>query len=159
MGAREVETFLTHLAVEARVSASTQNQAKSALLFLDKEVLETELPWLDEVESAKASKRLPVVLTPEEVQRLLAPIDGTTGLILRLLYGTGMRIMECLRLRVKDVDFARSEVLVRQGKGLKDRLTMLSEKLLTPLSIHPPRRCSMPATTFAPCRNCSAMPM
>ncbi|SBT08599.1 hypothetical protein ACCAA_590015 [Candidatus Accumulibacter aalborgensis] len=136
MGAREVEAFLTHLAVEGRVSASTQNQAKSALLFLYKEVLETELPWLDEVESAKASKRLPVVLTPEEVQRLLAPIDGTPGLILRLLYGTGMRIMECLRLRVKDVDFARSEILVREGKGFKDRVTMLPEELLTPLRDH-----------------------
>jgi len=136
MGAKEVEAFLTHLAVAGRVSASTQNQAKSALLFLYQEVLETELPWLDEVESAKATKRLPVVLTPAEVQRLLAPIEGTVGLILRLLYGTGMRIMECLRLRVKDVDFARGEILVREGKGFKDRVTMLPEKLLAPLSEH-----------------------
>ena len=136
MGAKEVEAFLTHLAVAGRVSASTQNQAKSALLFLYQEVLETELPWLDEVESAKATKRLPVVLTPAEVQRLLAPIEGTVGLILRLLYGTGMRIMECLRLRVKDVDFARGEILVREGKGFKDRVTMLPEKLLVPLSEH-----------------------
>ena len=136
MGAREVEAFLTQLAVEGRVSASTQNQAKSALLFLYKEVLETELPWLDEVESAKSTKRLPVVLTPEEVQRLLAPIDGTKGLILRLLYGTGMRIMECLRLRVKDVDFARREILVREGKGFKDRVTMLPDKLVAPLGEH-----------------------
>ncbi|MCC2867321.1 MAG: integron integrase [Candidatus Accumulibacter phosphatis] len=136
MGANEVEAFLTHLAVAGRVSASTQNQAKSALLFLYKEVLETELPWLDEVELAKATKRLPVVLTPAEVQRLLAPIEGTVGLILRLLYGTGMRIMECLRLRVKDVDFARGEILVREGKVFKDRVTMLPEKLLAPLSEH-----------------------
>ena len=79
----------------------------------------TALPWLDDVESAKSSKRLPVVLTPEEVQRLLAPIEGTAGLFLRLLYGTGMRIMESLRLRVKDVDFARREILVREGKGVQ----------------------------------------
>jgi integron integrase len=136
MGAHEVEAFLTHLAVAGRVSASTQNQAKSALLFLYKEVLETELPWLDDVESAKASKRLPVVLTPEEVQRLLVLIEGTAGLILRLLYGTGMRIMECLRLRVKDVDFARGEILVREGKGFKDRVTMLPNTLAAPLKSH-----------------------
>jgi integron integrase len=136
MGAHEVEAFLTHLAVAGRVSASTQNQAKSALLFLYKEVLETELPWLDGVESAKASKRLPVVLTPEEVQRLLVLIEGTAGLILRLLYGTGMRIMECLRLRVKDVDFARGEILVREGKGFKDRVTMLPNTLAAPLKSH-----------------------
>jgi len=136
MGAHEVEAFLTHLAVAGRVSASTQNQAKSALLFLYKEVLETELPWLDDVESAKASKRLPVVLTPEEVQRLLVLIEGTAGLILRLLYGTGMRIMECLRLRVKDVDFARGEILVREGKGFKDRVTMLPNTLTAPLKSH-----------------------
>ncbi|MBN8449329.1 MAG: integron integrase [Candidatus Accumulibacter sp.] len=136
MGAHEVEAFLTHLAVAGRVSASTQNQAKSALLFLYKEVLETELPWLDDVESAKASKRLPVVLTPDEVQRLLVLIEGTAGLILRLLYGTGMRIMECLRLRVKDVDFARGEILVREGKGFKDRVTMLPNTLAAPLKSH-----------------------
>ncbi|HND79764.1 MAG TPA: integron integrase [Accumulibacter sp.] len=136
MGAREVEAFLSHLAVEGRVSASTQNQARSALLFLYKEVLETELPWLDGVESAKTGKRLPVVLTAEEAQRLLALVQGSTGLILRLLYGTGMRLMECLRLRVKDLDFARREITVREGKGFKDRMTMLPEKLLTPLSDH-----------------------
>ncbi len=136
MGAREVEAFLSHLAVEGRVSASTQNQARSALLFLYKEVLETELPWLEGVESAKVGKRLPVVLTAEEAQRLLAPIQGSAGLILRLLYGTGLRIMECLRLRVKDLDFARREITVREGKGFKDRVTMLPEKLLIPLSDH-----------------------
>ena len=136
MGAHEVEAFLTHLAVARRVSASTQNQAKSALLVLYKEVLETELPWLDDVESAKAPKRLPVALTPEEVGRLLALIEGTAGLILRLLYGTGMRIMECLRLRVKDVDFARGEILVREGKGAKDRVTLLPNTLTAPLKSH-----------------------
>jgi len=136
MGVREVEAFLTHLAVAGRVSASTQNQARSALLFLYKEVLATELPWLDQVESAKSSERLPVVLTPEEVQRLLAPMEGTPALICQLLYGTGMRLMECLRLRVKDVDFARGEIVVREGKGFKDRVTMLPEKLVTPLRRH-----------------------
>ncbi len=136
MGAHEVEAFLTHLAVAGRVSASIQNQAKSALLFLYKEVLETELPWLDDVESAKALKRLPVVLTPEEVGRLLALIEGTAGLILRLLYGTGMRIMECLRLRVKDVDFARGKILVREGKGFKDRVTMLPDTVTASLKTH-----------------------
>lgn len=99
-------------------------------------MLETELPWLEEVDSAKCTKRLPVVLTPEEVPRLLAPIDRTAGLILRLLYGTGMRIMECLRLRVKDVDFARGEILVREGKGFKDRVTMLPDKLAGQLREH-----------------------
>jgi len=136
MGAPEVESFLTHLAVTGRVAASTQNQAKSALLFLYKEVLGSELPWLDEVESAKASRRLPVVLTPEEAQRLLVLGEGTTGLILRLLYGTGMRIMECLRLRVKDIDFARGEIVIREGKGAKDRVTMLPRTLADPLRTH-----------------------
>ncbi len=106
------------------------------MLFLYKEVLEAELPWLDDVESAKASQRLPAVLTPEEVQRLLVLIEGTTGLILRLLCGTGMRIMECLRLRVKDMDFARGEILVREGKGFKDRVTMLPNTLTAPLKSH-----------------------
>jgi integron integrase len=136
LGREEVEAFLTHLAVAGRVSASTQNQAKSALLFLYKEVLGVELPWLDGIESAKRPARLPVVLTPGEVEAVLAPLTGTTGLILRLLYGTGMRVMECLRLRVKDVDFARREILVRDGKGAKDRVTMLPVRLALPLREH-----------------------
>jgi integron integrase len=136
MGAAEVERFLTHLAVEGRVSASTQNQAKSALLFLYKEVLRMELPWLDKVERAKAGQRLPVVLTVGEVQRLLDRTDGTAGLIARLLYGTGMRLMEVARLRVKDVDFERREILVREGKGNKDRVTMLPGSLVESLAAH-----------------------
>ena len=136
LGRAEVEAFLTHLAVAGRVSASTQNQAKSALLFLYKEVLGAELPWLDGIESAKRPARLPVVLTPAEVEAVLALVAGTPGLILRLLYGTGMRIMECLRLRVKDVDFARREILVRDGKGAKDRVTVLPERLGVPLREH-----------------------
>lgn len=136
MGAAEVEKFLTHLAVAGRVSASTQNQAMSALLFLYKEVLEQALPWLDNVESAQRPKRLPVVLTVEEVEALLARVHGTVGLMLRLIYGTGMRIMECVRLRVKDVDFARGEIIIREGKGSKDRVTMLPASLAAPLQQH-----------------------
>lgn len=136
MGAPEVEAFLTHLAVAGKVAASTQNQAKSALLFLYREVLEADLPWLDGVESAKAPKRLPVVLTVAEVQAVLSRLSGRHWLIGCLLYGTGMRIMECLRLRVKDVDFARGEVLIRDGKGFKDRVTMLPERAAGPLREH-----------------------
>ena len=133
MGAAEVEAFLSHLAVDRQVSASTQNQAKAALLYLYKQVLETDLPWLNEVVQAKTPKRLPVVLTPTEVRELLLHMDGTTGLIAQLLYGTGMRLLEALRLRVKDVEFARREIVVREGKGNKDRVTVLPENLLAPL--------------------------
>lgn len=136
LGARETEQFLTHLAVKGRVSASTQNQAKSALLFLYKEVLEQPLPWLDNIESAQRPKRLPVVLTVEEVESLLQRVQGTTGLMLWLIYGTGMRLMECVRLRVKDVDFARGEITIREGKGFKDRVTMLPVLLEEPLRRH-----------------------
>jgi integron integrase len=136
MGAAEVEAFLTHLAVQRNVSASTQNQAKSALLFLYKEVLGIELPWLDNVTQAKMPKRLPVVLTKDEVNAMLARLDGTMWLIASLLYGSGLRVMECLRLRVKDVDLAKREILVREGKGLKDRVTMLPLRLVEPLKAH-----------------------
>lgn len=136
MGPAEVEAFLTYLAVEGRVAASTQNQAKSALLFLYKEVLGVELPWLDNVEKAKTPRRLPVVLTRDEVHRVLSRLDGTNWLIASLLYGAGLRILEALRLRVKDVDFARGEILVRDGKGFKDRVTMLPASLAPPLQAH-----------------------
>ena len=136
LGAAEVEQFLTYLAVQGNVAASTQNQAKSALLFLYKEVLGTALPWLDEVEQAKTSKRLPVVLTQDEVAKILLQLSGTHHLIVSLLYGTGMRILEVLRLRVKDVDFARKEILIRDGKGYKDRVTMLPISLTVPLKTH-----------------------
>ena len=136
LGAAEVEAFLTHLAVAGKVAASTQNQAKSALLFLYKEVLEAELPWLDNVERAKAPKRLPVVLTRDEVQALLSRLEGTHWLMASLLYGAGLRLMECLRLRVQDVDFSRREILVRDGKGFKDRVTMLPAALAAPLRAH-----------------------
>ncbi len=136
LGAAEVEQFLTWLAVQGKVSASTQNQAKSALLFLYKQVLEVELPWLDNVEQAKVPKRLPVVLTREEVQKVLVTLQGTHWLVASLLYGAGLRILEALRLRVKDVDFARKEILVRDGKGFKDRVTMLPQSLIAPLQAH-----------------------
>ena len=133
MGAPEVEAFLTHLAVERGVSASTQNQAKAALLFLYREVLKVELPWLDEVIAAKVSRRLPVVLTAREVRELLLQLNGRIGLVASLLYGTGMRLLEGLRLRVKDVEFERREIIVREGKGNKDRVTVLPENLVEPL--------------------------
>jgi len=136
LGAPEVEAFLTHLAVQGRVAASTQNQAKSALLFLYKAVLGLELPWLDDVEKAKAPKRLPVVLTQAEVQQVLGRLQGSHWLVGSLLYGSGLRILEALRLRVKDVDFARREILVRDGKGARDRVTMLPLALANPLQVH-----------------------
>jgi integron integrase len=133
MGVVEVEAFLSHLAVDRQVSASTQSQAKSAILYLYRQVLEVELPWLDEVVQAKRTQRLPVVLTPTEVRDLLMHMEGTTGLIAQVLYGTGMRLMEALRLRVKDVEFSRREIIVREGKGNKDRVTVLPENLIAPL--------------------------
>jgi len=136
MGKLEAEAFLSHLAVAKQVSASTQNQAKSALLFLYKEVLGLELPWLGDVEQAKTSKRLPVVLTPAEVQAVLTHMSGTWQLVAQLLYGTGMRLMEAMRLRVKDVDFAQHQIVVREGKGFKDRVTMLPARLAAPLQEH-----------------------
>lgn len=136
MGAAEVETYLSHLATRGEVAPSTQNQAKAALLFLYKVVLGTELPWLNDVVHAKTTPRLPVVLSPSEVGRLLDQMDGTMGLFARLLYGTGMRLKEGLRLRVKDLDFERREVTIREGKGGKDRMTMLPEALVKPLQDH-----------------------
>ena len=136
LGAAHVEAFLSHLAVQRNVAAATQNQAKSALLFLYKEVLGLELPWLSNVESAKRPARLPVVLSRSEVTAVLARMRGTNGLIARLLYGSGLRIMEAVRLRVKDVDFERFEILVRDGKGGKDRVTMLPSSLVDSLRAH-----------------------
>lgn len=133
LGPGDIERFLTSLAVDRNVAASTQNQAQSALLFLYREVLAVELPWLDGVVRAKASKHLPVVLTPEEVAGLIGRLRGTHRLVGALLYGTGMRIMEAVRLRVKDVDFGRNEILIRDGKGAKDRITMLPRTVATAL--------------------------
>jgi integron integrase len=136
MGAPELEAFLTHLAVEGNVAAATQNQALSALLFLYREVLKINLPWLDGVVRAKTPQRLPVVLTRQEVASVLERMSGVYGLLAQLLYGTGMRLMECVRLRVKDVDFERAEIVVRDGKGAKDRITMLPQTLISPLQAH-----------------------
>jgi len=133
LGAAEVEQFLSRLAVEGNVAASTQNQALSALLFLYREVLKLELPWMKDVVRAKRPRRLPTVLSRGEIVALLGSMEGRPWLIANLLYGTGMRLMECLRLRVKDLDFSRNEVLVRDGKGGKDRRTMLPRSLVEPL--------------------------
>lgn len=133
MGAPEVEAFLTYLARQGGVASSTQNQALSAILFLYRQVLGVDLPWLDGVERAKKPQRLPVVMTRDEVRAVLARLDGRAGLMARLLYGTGLRLMECVRLRVKDVDFAAGQITVREGKGDKDRVTMLPGSLVEPL--------------------------
>lgn len=136
MGAAEIEAFLTHLAVKRDVSASTQNQALAALLFLYKEVLKLDLPWLQGVVRAKKPKHLPVVLTRVEVDALLAQLQGDSWIVANLLYGAGLRLLEALRLRVKDVDFTRREIIVRDGKGQKDRVTMLPMRVVEPLRQH-----------------------
>jgi integron integrase len=136
MGPPEVEAFLTHLAVDAKVSGSTQNQALQALLFLYRNVLGVELPWLDNVTRASRPKRLPVVLSAEEVRSVLAELEGTSWLIVNLLYGSGLRLMEAHRLRVKDLVVERGEVIVRDAKGGRDRVTMLPESIVVPLRVH-----------------------
>ncbi len=133
MGAREVEAFLTTLAVRGKVSASTQNQALAAVLFLYREVLGMALPWMEDIRRAKRPERLPTVLGRDEVVNLLGQMSGVTWLVASLLYGSGLRLLEGLRLRVKDIDFARRELTVRDGKGGKDRRTMLPATLVSPL--------------------------
>lgn len=130
LGAVQVEAFLTGLAVEGRVAASTQNQALAAILFLYRDVLGVKLAWMDDVVRAKRPQRLPTVLSQQEVRALLAHLEGRMAVLAKLLYGTGMRLMEAVRLRVKDVDFARNEITVREGKGGKDRRTMLPGSLV-----------------------------
>ena len=125
MGAVEVTQFLSSLAQQDHVAASTQNQALSALLFLYRQVLQVEMPWLDNVVRAKRSERLPVVLTREEVRAVIRELQGPPRLMAILLYGAGLRLLECARLRVKDVDFATNQIIVRAGKGDRDRVTML----------------------------------
>jgi len=120
---------LSHLAVDRKVAASTQNQALNALLFLYKGVLEVDLPWLASIVRARRPKRLPVILSPAEARRIIEQLSGTYRLMTCLLYGSGLRITECLRLRVKDVDLERREIRVRDGKGQKDRVTVLPESL------------------------------
>lgn len=135
MGSEEVNAFLTHLAVDRQVSPSTQNQALSALLFLYRELLDRDLA-LDGVVRARARRRLPVVLTPEEVRAVLRRLEGAEALVAGLLYGSGLRLMEALRLRVQDLDFSRHELMVRDGKGGKDRRTMLPMRLADQLRSH-----------------------
>jgi integron integrase len=136
MGAGEVEAFLTHLAVEGKVAASTQNQALQAILFLYREVLDTNLPWLQNVTRASLPKRLPVVLSSTEVRSLLAQLDGTCWLIASVLYGSGLRLMEAHRLRIKDLGLERGELIVRDAKGGRDRVTVLPATVVTPLREH-----------------------
>lgn len=138
MGELEINTFLTHLAVESKVSASTQNQALSALLFLYRHVLGREIGNLGEIVRARRPRRLPVVLSRDEVKAVLSHLTGDTLLIGSVMYGAGLRLMECLRLRVQDIDFSRNELTVRDGKGSKDRLTMLPSSVRQPLTQHLP---------------------
>lgn len=133
LGIKEVELFLVHLASERQVAASTHKQALSALTFLYEKVLGTELPWLAEIGRPKSTKRLPVVMSPQEVSAVLAALDANHRLIGQVLYGTGLRLMEGLRLRVKDVDFDHRAIVVREGKGGKDRTVMLPDRLVGPL--------------------------
>ena len=136
MAEPEINAFLTHLAVKKKVSASTQNQALSALLFLYRHVIGREVGDLGEVIRARKATRLPVVMTREEVKAVLANMAGNKWLIASLMYGAGLRLMECLRLRVQDIDFVRNEIVVRDGKGAKDRITMLPKSLKSPLQDH-----------------------
>jgi len=136
MGAQEVQQFLAHLAVEGQVASSTQRQALSAILFLYQQVLKQDIGWLHEVVRAKQPQRLPVVLTRDEVAAVLRHLSGTTWIMATLLYGAGLRLMECMRLRVKDLDFAYNQIVVRDGKGQKDRVTMLPQQVKTSLQQH-----------------------
>jgi integron integrase len=136
LGAAEVTRFLSSLAIDGRVAASTQNQALGALLFLYRDVLELDLPWLDGVVRAKRPERLPVVLTREEVAAVLRPLTGVPRLMATLLYGSGLRLLECCRLRIQDIDFARNQIVVRGGKGDKDRVTMLPGVVKADLARH-----------------------
>ena len=136
LGASHVTAFLSSLANQGQVAASTQNQALAGVLFLYREVLEIQLPWLTEIARAKRPRRLPVVLTRAEVHAILEKMEGEHALMARLMYGTGMRLTECLQLRVKDVELERCEVLVRQGKGAKDRITMFPHSLVETMRIH-----------------------
>jgi integron integrase len=136
MGGREIQEFLSYLAVEGRVAASTQSQALSAIVFLYQQVLKQTIGSIDDVVHAKQPHRIPVVLTQDEVRAVLAHLSGTTWIMATLLYGAGLRLLECLRLRVKDVDFTYNHIVVRDGKGRKDRVTMLPQQVKAPLQRH-----------------------
>jgi integron integrase len=136
MAEKEIREFISHLAVNAKISASTQTVALSALLFLYREVLKRDLLYIDHIERAKPSKKIPVVFTRLEVQAILARLQGTHHLIAGLLYGSGLRLMEAVRLRVKDIDFERGEITVREAKGGRDRVTVLPASMRESLQIH-----------------------
>jgi integron integrase len=136
MAEDEIRQFISHLAVDAKISASTQTVALSALLFLYRDVLKKDLPYVANIERAKPSKKLPVVFTRREIQAVLVRLSGTRHLIACLLYGSGLRLMEAVRLRVKDIDFERGEISIREGKGAKDRITMLPMYTIQPLQAH-----------------------
>jgi integron integrase len=136
MGETEIREFISHLAVKEAISASTQTVALSALLFLYRDVLKKELPYVSNIERARKPKRLPLVLTRGETKRILANLEGVQWLVAGLLYGSGLRLMECLRLRVKDLDFTYAQVTIRDGKGEKDRVTMLPASVKQPLVRH-----------------------
>jgi site-specific recombinase XerD len=136
MGTPEIEAFLTHLAIEGEVSASTQNQALNAILFLYRHVLQQELDRRIDAIRAKRPTRLPVVLSPEEARAIIQHTSGIYRLLLQLLYGSGLRLRECLELRIKDIDFAQNQLMVRSGKGGKDRITLFPKSTIEPLRIH-----------------------
>ena len=166
MGQGEVTAFLNHLARRLGVAAATQNQALAAILILYKEVLNQPLPWLDRLERASRPARVPTVLSVPEVQRLLASMRGVKWLMASLLYGAGLRLRECLKLRVKDVDFDYRQILVRDGKGAKDRVTVLPESAIEPLREHRKRMQALHDADLANgdverperCRSCWAIP-
>jgi integron integrase len=136
MGTDEIRHFLSHLATDRTVAAATQNQSLCSLLFLYREVLGVELPYVEGIERARRPARVPIVLTRQEADRILSRVSGTYGLMAGLLYGSGLRLMECVRLRVKDLDFGYRQVTVRDGKGEKDRRTVLPGSLVEPLGRH-----------------------
>src|SRR5438876_7651995 len=136
MGEAEIRAFISDLAVNSNVSASTQTVALSALLFLYRDVLKKDLPYVSNIERARKPKRLPTVFTRDETKRILSNLEGTHWLVAGLLYGSGLRLMECLRLRVKDVDVSYRQLTIRDGKGEKDRITMLPKRLMQPLMRH-----------------------
>jgi integron integrase len=136
MNEADISRFLTHLAVDRKVAASTQNQALQGILFLYRRVLKKDLGWINNVERAKKPVRMPVVFTSEEVNAILARLEGSKWIMASLLYGAGLRLMECLRLRIKDIDFSYNQIFVRDGKGQKDRITMLPDRVKEPLRTH-----------------------
>ena len=144
LGSDHLSTFLSDLAVRGKVAASTQNQALNAILFLYREVLKQNLPWVEGVQRAKRPQHLPVVLTRSEIKHVLAQLEGTVWLMAALTYGGGLRLLECLRLRVKDLDFDCAEITIRDGKGQKDRVTMLPRTLIEPLRTHSQSRAPPP---------------